>query len=98
MADLRNLEFPDDLRQHNLSAQELEPLTPQQQALAKDWNVIKRQSEWTMQKILVIHNLLVDHDLAIEAWKFWFKLTTMLTGGGAGLVAIIYWVAKQGGH
>ncbi len=97
MADLKEITYPEYLRVHNLSEQELAPLTPQQQALAKDWNVIKRQQEWMISHIVTIHNIAVDHDKTLETWKFWFKIVTMFTGGGGGLLAAIYWVAHKGG-
>lgn len=97
MADMKPIAFPEELKHHNLSEQELAPLSAQQQALAKDWNVIKRQSEWTMNRIVEIHNLLVDHDKELELWKFWFKVVTLLTGGGGGLLAVLYWAAQHGG-
>lgn len=94
MADLKPIEFPEDLRFHNLSEQELSPLTPQQQALAKDWNVIKRQNEWMISQIVVIYNIMVDHDRILEAWKFWFRLLAILTGGGTGVAALLYAVLE----
>lgn len=101
MADLKPIEFPDELKRHNLTEQELAPLTPQQQALAKDWNVIKRQSDWMIQHIVNIHNIMVDHDKKLEDLWFWFKLMTLLTGGGSALVGAIIWLVKNsagGGH
>lgn len=89
MADLKPIEFPEDLRAHNLSEQELSPLTQQQQALAKDWNVIKRQNEWMISQIVAIHNIMVDHDRVLEAWKFWFRLLAILGGGGTGVIYAI---------
>lgn len=94
MADLKPIIFPEDLRAHNLSEQELSPLTPQQQALAKDWNVIKRQNEWTISQIVAIYNIMVDHDKMLEAWKFWFRLLAILGGGGAGLIYAIVELLK----
>lgn len=95
MADLKAIKFPEDLREHNLSEQELAPLTPQQQALAKDWNVIKRQSEWTMNKIVDIHNLLVEHDSLLEQWKFWLKMLTIVSAGGGGVSGLLYFLLKM---
>ena len=100
MAELKPITFPEHLRHHNLSEQELAPLTDQQKALAKDWNVIKRQSEWMVNEIVELHNIMVEHDAALATWKFWFKVVTTITGGGTGLLALIYWALKQsgGGH
>jgi hypothetical protein len=99
MADLKRLEFPDELRHHSLSEQELSPLSPAQQALAKDWNVIKRQTEWTMNKVIDIHNLMVDHDRELETVKFWIKLVSFGFGGGGSIIGFLYFIStKFGGH
>lgn len=97
MADLKPIEFPDELKRHNLSEQELAPLNEQQKALAKDWNVMKRQVEWVVNRTVDLHNLAVDHDKKLEDLWFWFKLMTMLTGGGGALVGTIWWVVKNSG-
>jgi hypothetical protein len=97
MADLKPIEFPEELKRHNLSEQELSPLTPQQQALAKDWNVIKRQMEWIINHDVMLHNILVDHDKKLEDLWFWFKVVTILTGGGGSLIGIITWLTKASG-
>lgn len=97
MADMKPIPFPEHLKTHNLSEQELAGMDEKQKALAKDWNIIKRQNEWMMLRIIEIHNIMVDHDNALEQWKYWFKTITMLTGGGGGLLAVIYWVVKHGG-
>lgn len=97
MADLRPIEFPDELKRHNLSEQELAPLNDQQKALAKDWNVMKRQVEWVVNRTVDLHNLAVDHDKKLEDLWFWFKLMTTLTGGGGALAGAIYWLAKGSG-
>jgi hypothetical protein len=97
MADLKPIEFPEELKRHNLSEQELSPLTPQQQALAKDWNVIKRQIEWIINHDVMLHNILADHDKKLEDLWFWFKVVTILTGGGGSLIGIITWLTKASG-
>jgi hypothetical protein len=97
MADLNPIKFPDELRNHNLTEQELAPLTPQQQALAKDWNVIKRQIEWTMGHVVTIHNLMVEHDRALETWKLWLKVGGFLVGGGSGVAYVIVKLINGGG-
>lgn len=97
MADLKPIEFPEELKRHNLSEQELSPLTLQQQALAKDWNVIKRQMEWIINHDVMLHNILVDHDKKLEDLWFWFKVVTILTGGGGSLIGIITWLTKASG-
>lgn len=99
MADLKSIEFPEELKRHNLTEQELAPLNDQQKALAKDWNVMKRQVEWTVNHVVDLHNLAVDHDRKLGDLWFWFKLMTTLTGGGSALGGIIYWVLTKGsGH
>lgn len=95
MADLKPIEFPEELKRHNLTEQELAPLNDPQRALAKDWNVMKRQVEWSVNHIVDLRNLAVDHDKKLEDLWFWFKLMTMLTGGGGALVGAIIWVVKN---
>jgi len=94
VADLRPIEFPDDLRTHNLSEQELAPLSPQQQAIAKDWNIMKRQSDWMVNRIVEIHNILVEHDKALDQWKFWLKIGSILASLSG---AVLVWLLKSGG-
>lgn len=94
MADLKPIEYPDDLRAHNLSEQELVKLSPGDQALAKDWNVIKRQNEWMGGQIVTIYNIMVEHDKLLDTWKFWFRLLAILTGGGTGMAGLIYGLAE----
>lgn len=97
MADLKPIEFPEELKRHNLSEQELAPLNEQQKALAKDWNVMKRQMEWLINHQVTVHNLLVDHDKELVDMRFWFKLISLVFGGGAGVVGVVYWLAKSSG-
>lgn len=97
MADLKPIEFPDELKRHNLSEQELAPLNDPQRALAKDWNVMKRQMEWLINHHVELHNLAVDHDKKLTDLWFWFKVVTTVFGGGGGMFAVIYWLAKSAG-
>lgn len=97
MADLKPIAFPEHLKTHNLSEQEQAGMTDAQKALARDWNIIKRQNEWMMLQIVEIRNIVVDHDSSLDTWKYWFKTISLLTGGGSGLLAVIYWVVKHGG-
>jgi hypothetical protein len=102
MADMKPIELPEELKRHNLTEQELTPLNEPQRAIAKDWNVMKRQVEWTVYHVVEVHNIMVDHDKKLEDLWFWFKLITLLTGGGGTLVGLIIWAVKSsaggGGH
>ena len=95
MADLKPIEFPEELRHHNLSEQELAPLNDQQRALAKDWNVIKRQNEWLIYRVVDIHNVIVEHDRALDTWKFWLKVFTIASSGSGALGAVLYFFSKH---
>ena len=88
MADLKPIEFPSHLTVHNLSEQELGIMTPQQQALAKDWNIIKRQNEWMMARLVAIHNVMVEHDALLDIFKKVLWLVGLLGASGGGIFMI----------
>lgn len=93
MADLKPIEYPHHLNETNLTEQELVNLSPSQQALAKDWNVVNRKLDWTMNRIVELYNLIVEHDHLLDIWKFWIKLASVLFGT-SGLVGIVYMFSK----
>lgn len=84
MADLKPIEYPAHLLNHNLTEQELAPMSEQQRALAKDWNVLKRQIDWLVREAVEQHNVLVEHDNLLDTWKKWLWLSTLVAGGGGG--------------
>lgn len=67
--DIQKIEFPKELLEHNLSAQEQAAIPADKLALAKDWNIIKRQNEWMMREMVLNRNILAEHDNQLEFWK-----------------------------
>lgn len=85
MADLKPIEYPAHLTVHNLTEQELGLLTPQQQALAKDWNIIKRQNEWILGTLVRVHNIQVEHDNLLDTFKKCLWLAGLIGASGGGV-------------
>ena len=65
-------------------------MTEAQRALAKDWNVIKRQMEWSLERQVEQYNLLVQHDVLLETWKKWLWISSILLGGSTG-TGLLWW-------
>lgn len=88
MADLERIKFPDHLNEHNLTAQQLAILTPEQQAIAKDWNVLTRKMDWVIEQQVMSYNILVKHDDLLELWRkvVWLGI---LVGGSGGILAVL---------
>lgn len=66
--EIQRIEFPKELLEHNLSAQEQAIIPADRLAIARDWNIIKRQNEWMMKEIVMNRNLLADHDKQLDFW------------------------------
>jgi hypothetical protein len=98
MADLRPIEYPEQLNRHTLTEQELANLTPPQQALAKDWNIINRKIDWMIHELVEQHNVLVQHDALLDTFKKWLWLSGLSIGGTGTVGGIIWAILKFGGH
>lgn len=66
--DIQPIDFPKELLEHNLSGQEQALIPADKLALAKDWNIIKRQNEWMMREMVLNRNLLAEHDKQLAFW------------------------------
>lgn len=89
MADLEPIHYPEHLNQHSLTEQELASLSPAQQAMAKDWNILRRQMEWNTNQLVRIHNILVEHDKSLEIWKRVIWLGSVVISISGIVLAII---------
>jgi hypothetical protein len=67
--ELPRFDFPRHLLEHNLSAQEQANIPADKLALAKDWNILKRQNEWILQNLIEMRNIQVDHATQLEFWS-----------------------------
>lgn len=87
--DIQKIEFPKHLLEHNLSDQELTSIPLDKQAMAKDWNKLRRQNEWMMEQIVVTRNLAVAHDSELEFWKRIRWMVVTICGVALTLVSIL---------
>lgn len=66
--DIQKMEFPSELLEHNLSAQELALIPEVSRPIAISWNIVKRQNEWMMREMVINRNILAVHDQQLEFW------------------------------
>jgi hypothetical protein len=93
MADLKEIEFPDHLNEHKVPHSDLARMTPEQQAFAKDWNILSNKIDWTMRTTFEVRNILVDHDRLLDAVrKMKWAMGLSFGGGTVGGAVIMYMI------
>jgi hypothetical protein len=94
MANLEKIDYPDHLNTPDIPHSDLVRMTPEQQALAKDWNVMGRKIDWTMRKVVVIYNLQVDHDNLLNTVRNLKWVAGLAFGGGTVGGVVLYYVVQ----
>ena len=96
MANLQRLDPSEveHLNRHSLSEQEMAPLTEQQKALAKDWNIMNKKMDWLIRETILIHNVLADHDALLDTWRKFLWLFTLIIGSTGGIGGLGYIIIK----
>jgi hypothetical protein len=92
--EMQKFEFPEHLLEHNLSAQEQANIPADKLAIAKDWNILKRQNEWIIQRIVDICNVQQQHEDQLEFWK----RIRWLVGGVCAMTTTIVAILKMIGY
>jgi hypothetical protein len=92
MADLHKLDKPGHLNEHNIPMQELEWMTKEQQALAKDRNIMNRKLDWLIDQTVQIQHILVAHDQLLDQVKKWIWLGSVSVGGTTLFSLFLYFV------
>lgn len=103
--DIQKLEFPTHLLEHNLSDQDLAIIPTDKLAIAKDWNKLRRQTEWCIEQTVEGRRLVSvlaeeqehRHKVIDEQLEFWGRIRwLMATVCGVSLTVVT--ILKQMGY
>lgn len=64
-------------------------MTPQQQALAKDWSIQKRRTEWLLVRHVELHNIVVEQDRLLNILRAILMLSGLIGASGGGIFVIL---------
>lgn len=92
--EMQRFEFPEHLLEHNLSAQEQANIPADKLALAKDWNILRRQNEWIIQNLVEMRNVQMAQEDQLEFWK----RVRWLVGGVCAMSFTIISIMKMMGY
>lgn len=98
MASLRPIDYPKHLDIPTISEHELARMsanmTPDQVALAKDWNIIRNKQDWMIRQYIDDRNVLVEHDIALTNLNrvYWLAGVILMPGNFWMLAKVLGWI------